>query len=143
MEPKNWIRIFFTLATSLLAASLLLSGGLEALKTAAIVIALPFSIVLIMICWATYRAFSREVKAYEKARRMAFVDHIGDFYGLEVEGPNRDSQLLNLQNLTARLRRAVPQGRRAEAPVRSAAAPGTDASQADGEQPGAQPGSTI
>lgn len=107
-EPKNWIRIFFTLATSLLAASLLLSGGLEALKTAAIIIALPFSIVLIMICWSTYLAFSREVKVYEKARRMAFVDHIGDFYGLEVEGPNSESQLLNLHRLTARLRRAVP-----------------------------------
>lgn len=147
VEPKNWIRIFFTLATSLLAASLLLSGGLEALKTAAIVIALPFSIVLIMICWATYRAFSREVKVYEKARRMAFVDHIGDFYGLEVEGPNRDSQLLNLQNLTARLRRAVPQVRRADATVPAlsvgaAAVHGADASKTDGGQPGVQPKST-
>lgn len=147
VEPKNWIRIFFTLATSLLAASLLLSGGLEALKTAAIVIALPFSIVLIMICWATYRAFSREVKVYEKARRMAFVDHIGDFYGLEVEGPNRDSQLLNLQNLTARLRRAVPQGRRADATVPAvtvgaAAVHGADTTETDGGQPGGKSRST-
>ncbi|MDQ0093669.1 BCCT family transporter [Paeniglutamicibacter psychrophenolicus] len=147
VEPKNWIRIFFTLATSLLAASLLISGGLEALKTAAIVIALPFSIVLIMICWATYRAFSREVKVYEKARRMAFVDHIGDFYGLEVEGPNRDSQLLNLQNLTARLRRAVPQGRRADATVPAVlvgatAVHGADAPMADAGQPGVHPKST-
>lgn len=115
VEPKNWIRIFFTLATSLLAASLLLSGGLEALKTAAIIIALPFSVVLLLICWATYRAFSREVKVYEKARRMAFVDHIGDFYGLEVEAANRDSQLINLQNLAARLRRAVPAANRVNA----------------------------
>jgi choline/glycine/proline betaine transport protein len=117
VEPKNWIRIFFTLATSLLAASLLLSGGLEALKTAAIIIALPFSIVLIMICWATYLAFSREVKVYEKARRMAFVDHIGDFYGLEVEALNEDSQLINLRNFTARLRRAVPLAHRGHVPA--------------------------
>ncbi len=112
VEPKNWIRIFFTLTTSLLAASLLLSGGLEALKTAAIIIALPFSVILILICWATYRAFSREVRVYEKAQRMAFVDHIGDFYGLEVEAANQESQLLNLRNFTARLRRAVPSAHR-------------------------------
>ncbi|GAA4366718.1 BCCT family transporter [Paeniglutamicibacter cryotolerans] len=108
VEPKNWLRIFFTLATSLLASALLLSGGLEALKTAAIIIALPFSVVLIMVCWATYRAFSRESRAYDKAKRMAFVDHIGDFYGLEVEAPNEDSPLLNLRQLTARLRGRIP-----------------------------------
>lgn len=108
VEPKNWIRIFFTLATSLLASALLLSGGLEALKTAAIIIALPFSVVMILVCWATYRAFSRESRAYDKAKRMAFVDHIGDFYGLEVEAPNQDSPLLNLRQLTARLRGRIP-----------------------------------
>lgn len=112
VEPKNWIRIFFTLATSLLASALLLSGGLEALKTAAIIIALPFSFVLILICWATYRAFSRESRAYDKAKRLAFVDHIGDFYGLEVEDPNQDSPLLNLRALTARLRKGLPPEKR-------------------------------
>lgn len=117
VEPKNWIRIFFTLTTSLLAASLLLSGGLEALKTAAIIIALPFSVVLILICWATYRAFAREVRVYEKARRMAFVDHIGDFYGLEVEAANQESQLLDLRKFTARLRRAVPSAQRQHGPL--------------------------
>ncbi len=144
VEPKNWIRIFFTLATSLLAASLLLSGGLEALKTAAIIIALPFSIVLILICWATYLAFSREVKVYEKARRMAFVDHIGDFYGLEVEAPNQDSQLINLRNFTARLRRAVPAAHRVDTPVsagrvRTEAAPDADGPGTDGGEPDQPP----
>ena len=112
MEPKNWIRIFFTLITSLLASALLLSGGLEALKTAAIIIALPFSVVLILICFSTYLAFSRESRAYDKAKRLAFVDHIGDFYGLEVEGPNQDSTLLNLRALTARLRGKLPADKR-------------------------------
>ena len=112
VEPKNWIRIFFTLTTSVLASALLLSGGLEALKTAAIIIALPFSFVLILICWSTYRAFSRESRAYEKARRLAFVDHIGEIYGLEVEGPNQDSPLMNLRALTARLRGRLPADKR-------------------------------
>ena len=51
VEPKNWIRAFFAIITSLLAAALLLAGGLGALQTAAISIALPFSIVLLLACW--------------------------------------------------------------------------------------------
>jgi choline/glycine/proline betaine transport protein len=87
VEPRKWIRIFFACVTSLLAIALLLSGGLEALKTAAIIIALPFSIVMLLICWSTVIAFSRERRAYDRAQRAAFVEHIGDFYGLEVDAP--------------------------------------------------------
>ena len=87
VEPRKWIRVFFACVTSLLAIALLLSGGLEALKTAAIIIALPFSIVMLLICWSTVAAFSRERRAYDRAQRAAFVEHVGDFYGLEVEAP--------------------------------------------------------
>jgi len=88
VEPRRWVRVFFACVTSLLAIALLLSGGLEALKTAAIIIALPFSVVMLLICWSTIIAFSRERRAYDKARRAAFVEHIGDFYGLEVDEPD-------------------------------------------------------
>lgn len=87
VEPKTWIRVFFACITSLLAIALLLSGGLEALKTAAIIIALPFSVVMLLMCWSTALAFSREDRAYERAKRATFRDHIGDYYGLEVEAP--------------------------------------------------------
>ena len=87
IEPKGWIRVFFTCITSLLAIALLLSGGLEALKTAAIIIALPFSVIMIAICWSTVVAFNRELRAYDKAERAALLDRIGDYYGLEVEEP--------------------------------------------------------
>lgn len=85
VNPKKRIRTFFVLITAVLAISLLISGGLVALQTAAIIIALPFSVVMLLICWSTYIAFSRERRAYERARRAQLVDHIGDFYGLEVE----------------------------------------------------------
>ncbi|QKJ21307.1 BCCT family transporter [Microbacterium hominis] len=88
-HPAKWIRTFFTLATALLAISLLLTGGLSAIQTAAITIALPFSIVMLLICWATVVAFTRERRAYQLARRAAFVERIGDYYGLEVEEPDR------------------------------------------------------
>ncbi|GLI27813.1 choline transporter [Agromyces rhizosphaerae] len=87
INPRKWVRTFFTLITALLAISLLLAGGLVALQTAAIIIALPFSVVMLLMCWSTIIAFSRERRAYELARRAQFVDHIGEYYGLEVEEP--------------------------------------------------------
>ena len=85
INPNKRVRTFFTLITAALAISLLLSGGLLALQTAAIIIALPFSVVMLLICWSTFIAFSRERSAYDRARRAQLVDHIGDYYGLEVE----------------------------------------------------------
>ncbi|EPR75819.1 High-affinity choline uptake protein BetT [Leifsonia rubra CMS 76R] len=86
-EPPKRIRIFFALLASFLAIALLITGGLQTLQTAAILSALPFSVVMLMMCAATVTAFSRERRAYEKAQRAQFVDHIGEFYGLEVEEP--------------------------------------------------------
>jgi choline/glycine/proline betaine transport protein len=88
-EPAKWVRTFFTLVTAVLAIALLLTGGLTALQTAAITIALPFSVVMLLMCWSTVVAFRRERRAYEHARRDAFVERIGDYYGLEVEEPDQ------------------------------------------------------
>jgi len=84
-NPKRWIRTFFVAITAALAIALLLSGGLTALQTAAITIALPFSIVMLLICWSTVVAFTRERRAYARAQRAQLIDRIGDYYGLEVE----------------------------------------------------------
>lgn len=84
-EPKRWVRTFFVAVTAALAIALLLSGGLAALQTAAITIALPFSIVLLLICWSTVVAFTRERRAYARAERAQLIDRIGEYYGLEVE----------------------------------------------------------
>lgn len=87
VEPRNWVRVFFTLITATLAIALLIAGGLDALQTAAIIFALPFSVVMLLICWSTVIAFQRERRAYDKAQRAQFVDRIGEYYGLEVEQP--------------------------------------------------------
>ena len=88
-EPKTWLRVAFAVLSSVLAVSLLLAGGLDALKTAAILIALPFSVIMLGICWSLLRAFGRESRAYERAQRAAFRDQIGEYYGLEVEANER------------------------------------------------------
>ncbi len=87
-EPRRWVRVFFVGLTAVLASALLLAGGLTALQTAAILIALPFSVVMLLMCWSTVLAFQRERNAYARLERKRFVDDIGDHYGLEVEGPN-------------------------------------------------------
>lgn len=85
-EPPAWIRTFFTIATAVLAASLLIGGGLSAMQTAAILIALPFSVVMLLTCWSLIVAFQRERRAYDRAQRALLFDQIGTYYGLEVEG---------------------------------------------------------
>ena len=85
LRPKTWLRVFFALVAALLAIALLLTGGLNALKSAAIATALPFSVVLLLTCWSTSIAFTRERRAYEKAEREVLLEHIGVHYGLEVD----------------------------------------------------------
>ena len=89
VHPKRWVSVFFTLATALIALALLFAGGLAALQTAAISIALPFSLVMLAICWATIVALRREIRAYDRAERAQFRDQIGEYYGLDVEEPVR------------------------------------------------------
>ncbi|MEJ1089854.1 BCCT family transporter [Microbacterium sp. Mu-80] len=104
-EPKRWIRTFFVAATALLAIALLLAGGLTALQTAAITIALPFSVVMLLICWSTVVAFTRERRAYAKAERAAFIDRIGEYYGLEVEAHDESGVLGSQPRWMRRLQR--------------------------------------
>jgi choline-glycine betaine transporter len=92
VNPKRWIRVFFALITALLAIALLLTGGLTALQTAAIIIALPFSIVMLLICWSTIIAFTRERRAHAKAESARLIDHIGERYTLDAETPPSDDR---------------------------------------------------
>jgi choline/glycine/proline betaine transport protein len=72
-EPPTWSRVMFAVLEGAVAAGLLLAGGLEALRTGAILTALPFSVVMILICVATYRSLKAErrvVDAMERRRRQ-------------------------------------------------------------------------
>ncbi|MFY9712099.1 MAG: BCCT family transporter [Microbacterium sp.] len=110
-NPRRWIRAFFVVVTAALAIALLLAGGLTALQTAAITIALPFSVVMLLICWSTVIAFTRERRAYARAERAQFIDRIGDYYGLEVESHDErgilGAQPRWMRNLQRRLRMPV------------------------------------
>lgn len=106
LEPKAWIRVFFAAVTALVAIALLVSGGLTALKTAAITTALPFSVVMILMCWSTVIAFTREIRAYRAAERAVLLQELATAYEQEVEQPSAaDPRTGPIRLIQKRLRR--------------------------------------
>lgn len=59
-NPPVWQRIFWAITEGVVAAVLLLAGGLAALKTAAIASALPFTIILLFVCYGLLKALHME-----------------------------------------------------------------------------------
>ncbi|MDQ1054924.1 choline/glycine/proline betaine transport protein [Arthrobacter sp. SORGH_AS 212] len=76
VEPRNWLRIFWALAAAAVAIALLLANGLEAIQTAAILTAVPFSVVIILMCVATAKAFHLEHRALMRAQRKLARDQM-------------------------------------------------------------------
>ncbi|WP_216212707.1 BCCT family transporter [Amycolatopsis aidingensis] len=94
-EPPRWSRVFWAAAEGLVAIALMLAGGLQALKIAAIVIALPFSVVMLGMCVSIWRDFSAErrtqVRIQRRLQRDELTEHVSQ--SLIEEGlvePNGD-----------------------------------------------------
>ncbi|MCS0596252.1 BCCT family transporter [Massilia agri] len=61
-HPPVWQRIFWAVCAGVVAAVLLLAGGLQALQTAALASALPFAVVMLFICYGLLRALQTETR---------------------------------------------------------------------------------
>ncbi len=59
-ESPTWQRIFWAVVEGVVAAALLIAGGLAALQTATIASALPFTIIMWFMCWGLFRAVNIE-----------------------------------------------------------------------------------
>jgi choline/glycine/proline betaine transport protein len=59
-RPPVWQRIFWALTEGVVASVLLLAGGLTALQTASIVGALPFAVVMLVICFGLLKGLRME-----------------------------------------------------------------------------------
>ncbi len=79
-NPRNWIRVFWAVLSALVAIALLLVGntGLSSIQTAAILTALPFSVVMLLMCVATAKAFHGEHRAWQTAQRKAAAAAMAD-----------------------------------------------------------------
>ncbi len=66
-KEKNpvWQRIFWAILEGVVAAALLVAGGLGALQAASITIALPFAAIMLVACWGLWRALNLESIRYE------------------------------------------------------------------------------
>ncbi len=70
-EPPTWSRVLWAVLEGLVAISLMLAGGLAALQTGAILTAVPFSVIMIAMCFATHRALKGEHKEILRLARRA------------------------------------------------------------------------
>ena len=61
-DPPVWQRVFWAVSEGVIAAVLLLAGGLTALQSAAINTGLPFCVILLAVCAGLGRALLRECK---------------------------------------------------------------------------------
>lgn len=91
VEPRNWLRIFWALAAAAVAIALLLANGLQAIQTAAILTAVPFSVVIILMCVATAKAFHLEHSALMRAQRKLARDQMTAHVTEQVQDSMADS----------------------------------------------------
>lgn len=62
-NPPVWQRLFWAILEGVVAAVLLVTGGLVALQTAALTTALPFSVVIVLMCVSLVRGLRVELKS--------------------------------------------------------------------------------
>lgn len=92
-NPPTWSRVLFALLEGLLAIALLLSGGLTALQAGSLATALPFSVILLLMCWSTLRSLSQDQKrreqVYTEERYTLFSEKLAedfdDAFGGQVD----------------------------------------------------------
>lgn len=80
-EPKTWIRVFWVLVAAFTAIALIVAGGsdsLSAIQTIAILTALPFSAVIVMMCISLYKALSIEHRLFVRAQRRNAREELMD-----------------------------------------------------------------
>lgn len=81
-NPPVWSRVVWASLEGVLAAALLVAGGLQTLQAGSLATALPFSIIMILMAVATIKGLRFEHRALEKTeqkRRLAQVtEHVSD-----------------------------------------------------------------
>lgn len=66
LNPPIGQRIFWALTEGVVAAALLIGGGLTALQTASIMTGLPFAVVLLLVAYAFHKALREEIPKTRK-----------------------------------------------------------------------------
>ncbi|MBY0148937.1 BCCT family transporter [Neobacillus niacini] len=72
LNPSNKIKMTWGVIQSALAAVLLLAGGLNVLQTASIAAALPFAIIMIIMCFSLVKGLRSEIEVQKGNKRSAY-----------------------------------------------------------------------
>lgn len=65
-EPRMWRKIVWGVLQAAVAAVLLVAGGLQALQSMAVIAAVPFAIILVLVCFSLTRALQEEEDRLER-----------------------------------------------------------------------------
>ncbi|MGA8846114.1 MAG: BCCT family transporter, partial [Nocardioides sp.] len=80
LNPPVWNRVFWAVIAGVVASVLLVAGGLGALKTTAILVAAPFSVVMVLMAIATGKALMAENRVIQRRKRAwardQMVEHV-------------------------------------------------------------------
>jgi glycine betaine transporter len=75
LNPSNKIKMTWGVIQSALAGVLLLAGGLNVLQTASIAAALPFAIILIIMCFSLLKGLKSEMAVQRSGKRSMQGNH--------------------------------------------------------------------
>ena len=78
MNPPKVTRAFWAVLEGAVAAVLLVAGGLEALQVMAILVAAPFSVIMVLIAISTAKALLAENRRYRRIQRRKLVQDVAD-----------------------------------------------------------------
>ncbi|HIY23804.1 MAG TPA: BCCT family transporter, partial [Candidatus Brachybacterium merdigallinarum] len=83
-NPPMWSRVLWALLEGVLAAALLLSGGLTSLQAGSLMTALPFSVILLLMCVALVKALSLDRAVLSEYERLDRIERLTDHITGEV-----------------------------------------------------------
>ena len=78
-------RVFWAVIEGVIAAVLLIGGGLAALQTASITAGLPFSFVLLLMCYTVYVGLGNELRIMESEAFAEWIERLDERESVVVE----------------------------------------------------------
>ncbi|WP_119698549.1 BCCT family transporter [Microbacterium halotolerans] len=83
-NPPVWSRVLWAFLEGALAIALMIAGGLSTLQTGSLITAVPFSIILILMCIATVRAFRYEHVQQQHIESVERLERISEHLTEEI-----------------------------------------------------------
>ncbi|GAB3060441.1 BCCT family transporter [Salinicoccus sesuvii] len=95
LTPTTKVKLIWGAAQVLIAVVLLMGGGLDALQAAAIISAFPFSVILILMMFATYKDVAKEQRSLNL---LLEPDYEGTEYEELMEEHEKEQEKLEAEN---------------------------------------------